>query len=170
MVGQVLLDRVDQWGGGVAGVDGSQSAGAQHLDGEQGRGRLAVGAGDREHRPWTTGPLAFPSVGELDLGGQLDAERLCGRHHCVGLGHTWGRAHEIARRHQVPQGVGVGTFEEFDAQLGGESCAAVVDHVVRDDDIDAVAQQRADGRLAGDCEAVHQCPTHGWTVTTEPGR
>ncbi len=167
---EVELDRVDQRGRGVPCVDRAQPASAQHLDSEQGRGRLAVGAGDREHRSRSPRTVLLPSVGEFDLRHQFDAGGLRDADDGVGLGNAWRRTDQVARRHHVRQRCGIGTVEQLDAQFGGEQSTPFVDDVVGDDHVDATTQQCAHRRLAGDRQAVDERSTHDRTVTVAPGR
>ena len=76
-------------------------AASQHRHGEQRRRRLAVGAGDGEHRAWAARPLLLPAVGELELAHDGTAGRRGDREQRVRLGHAGRRHDELAGRHEL---------------------------------------------------------------------
>ena len=164
---EVHHDRVDQRGRGVPGIDRSQARRSEHLHGQQGRGRLAVGSGDRHHRTRTAGALLLPAVGEFDLRHELDVCCLRRVDHRVRLGHARRRADEIAGRDQFGELVDVGTVEQLHAELGGNVATSPIDDVVGDDHVDVVAQQGSHGRLARDREPVDEGASHSCTCAVK---
>ena len=125
---------------------------AEELNG----GGLAVRSRDGENRPRSAGPFLLPAVRQLDLRHELDTGELRSNDHSVCLGNTGRRTHQIAADHDLGELFDARGFEQLDTQFLGESTACGRDGVIADDDLVAMAQQRAYRCLPGDCKAVHE--------------
>ncbi len=152
----VEVDRIDQWRLGVPGVDRADTTGAQHRDGQQRGGGLAVGPGDGEDRAGPAVAVLLPAVRELDLRDEFDAVATGGVDHRMGLGHPRCGAHEITRPDEPVEIGGRGCREQFDAEVVCQLAPGVVDVVVDHDDVDVARLERPDGRRTGDGEPVHE--------------
>ena len=157
----LVVDGADERDVGVAGGDGADTSGLEHGDGEQRRGRLAVGAGDGEQRSRASGALLLPPVGELDLADHRPARRRGGGEEAVALGHPRGGHDEIGLRDQSGEPIVVRGRDQLDADLGGELAAPFVDRVVDGADLDPAAPQGARRRRPGHRQSVDQHVGHG---------
>ena len=72
----VVAERRDQRGLGVAHRRDVAARFTNHRRRKQSRGRLAVGAGDSDHRSRPVTSFRFPPVGEFDFGQHL-ATKVC---------------------------------------------------------------------------------------------
>ena len=149
---------VDERHVGVAGGHGAHAAGGEHLDGPQRGRRLAVGAGDGEHRPRPARPLLLPAVGQLELADHRPPER-GGRRRTGGAS----RARRAPGRRRSPAAtsagepvvVGPGSTSSTSRSAARRRLASST-RVVGGDDVEPALAQRPHGRRAGDGQPVDE--------------
>ena len=146
-------------------------AAAEHLDRPQRRGRLAVRAGDGEHRPRPTGTILLPLVGELDLAGEAHATGPCRVHHADGPRERRApgrprRSRRRAHRARSRRGRCAGRRPARRRARGGRGVSVSSTAITS-----MPRAHRAHRRRAGHREPVHERACHGESgVATERQR
>ena len=144
------------------------TGGSEHLGGQQRRGRLAVGTGDRQHRPRTAHPLLLPLVGEVDLRADRPTCTYGGDDHRMRLGHAGRRADDVDGLDQPTQRVTFRPLDQGGAEPGGNAALVVVgrgstrsagDHVVGEHHLVPAPLQGCRQRFAGDGDSVDEGAT-----------
>ncbi len=77
------------------------------------------------------------------------------------LGNPRGRTDQVARPNQRVESTAAGLVEQFDVEFRGDLATAGGDVVIGDDDLDAVALQRANGCGARNRQSVDERSSHG---------